>query len=129
MEFKNVPNIRLRGHTFDAAHLSHFVSHDQIESNNYYTNYGMNTGKVENKKDNNKSMANPVVQARVKTASNTGSTRRGLSQQTRRTMKTQYMSLTSGLTNIRPSQCFVSVPRNSVAYVKSELPQKDSIIK
>lgn len=29
-DFKNVPNLKLKGETFDAAHLSQFVIEDQV---------------------------------------------------------------------------------------------------
>lgn len=43
-------------------------------------------------------------------------------------MKSHYASLTDGLTNIRPSHYFISMPRHSVSYIKTELPQSDSIL-
>lgn len=43
-------------------------------------------------------------------------------------MNTHYLSNVGALTNIRPSHYFISIPRTSVSYKKTEMPQNDSII-
>lgn len=46
----------------------------------------------------------------------------------RKTGKSNYTSANGGYTNIRPSHYFISIPRNSVSYKNSEVPQNESVI-
>ena len=83
-----MPNLRLKGNTFDSAHLSHLISHEQVFSHSHLQfrlflqeiisqimEYRLL--KKLRKEAFNKSMADPSVGKRLKTASQSGSTKRG----------------------------------------------------
>jgi len=43
-------------------------------------------------------------------------------------VNTNHISIGGGFTNIRPSHYFISIPRTSISYKATEMPQQDSII-
>lgn len=47
---------------------------------------------------------------------------------TRKNLSTNYLTVGGGFTNIRPSHYFISIPRSSVSYKATEMPQNDSIV-
>ncbi|CAI2373482.1 unnamed protein product [Moneuplotes crassus] len=129
MEFKNVPNLKLKGKHFDATHLGNMAKSGLENSDIYGTTYYTSQNYLTRQRGYNHSMANSNIDNQMYSTSYSSVRRRKQSRsKAAGSMKSHYASMTEVLTNIRPSHYFISLPRHSVSYIKTELPQSDSIL-
>ncbi|CAI2373735.1 unnamed protein product [Moneuplotes crassus] len=129
MEFKNVPNLSLKGKTFDASHLKTIIHSEQDEFDNYGTIAKPSSKYSHQQREYNHSVANKDMNTKMYSTSYSNLRRKKHSRsKASGSMKSHYSSLTEVVTNIRPSHYFISLPRHGISYMKSEPVQSDSIL-